>query len=735
MSYFEFPHTRNYDGDLGYLIKKLDELNEKYNNFFDYNFIKYHDPIEWNISESYPAWNIVYDVQSENMYISKKEVPSGIDIDNTDYWQFLVPFKIDTSFSLGSLNALANKTVTAKVNELTTAINNETATRTEKDTQLSNSIEALSADLGNETNNREIQEALINARIDNIATIAEGSTTGDAELEDIRIGYNGEEYSSAGNAVRGQVADLHSDLDNVSSGNTDDFIDNINFAYPEPVNGKYIAYNTGEIATNATWSYIFPIKIDGDFYYNGSYGGAHVAFFDEDMEYISGVLANANTNKSFKAPATAKYMSFSYLTSAGSQYVEKATAQALGYKHPKYKKLSTNISLQLEHFLTAFKLGKNLFNKWNVINGCSFDYDDGDELWVNASYSYCPDYIPCKASTDYVFNKPCIVAEYDENKLPINCYNYTAVATRNITTSANAKYLRVGLLTSNVGSFQIEEGSEATDYEPFMLIPIYPGSPNSSNTIIVDANGGGDYTTITDACSHASNGDTIYIKNGTYEESISINSLYVHLVGESRANTIITYSGLDYNNPPIEMSKGSVENLTIKATNSGTAGEHNAYCVHIDDDNSANSSLSFYNVDFINEVHQAVGIGLRHNFTLTFDTCRFKSVDQGALYCHDWETNNAGADKSNQNLIVRNCSLINNSSTKATIMLQSQELSTNCTTGTFIGNVVRNLGSNNLISMTLWAGRTLTNQSFLGSSDWVLSNDSALNTLSTINQI
>ena len=23
MSYFEFPHTRNYDGDLGYIIKKL----------------------------------------------------------------------------------------------------------------------------------------------------------------------------------------------------------------------------------------------------------------------------------------------------------------------------------------------------------------------------------------------------------------------------------------------------------------------------------------------------------------------------------------------------------------------------------------------------------------------------------------------------------------------------------------------------------------------------------------
>ena len=28
MAYFEFPHTRNYDGDLGYLLKKMKELSD-----------------------------------------------------------------------------------------------------------------------------------------------------------------------------------------------------------------------------------------------------------------------------------------------------------------------------------------------------------------------------------------------------------------------------------------------------------------------------------------------------------------------------------------------------------------------------------------------------------------------------------------------------------------------------------------------------------------------------------
>ena len=73
-----------------------------------------------------------------------------------------------------------------------------------------------SSNLTSEISRAKETEETLKSRIDNIASLPEGSTTGDAELQDIRVKADGTTATSAGNAVREQFSELKEDLDNLS---------------------------------------------------------------------------------------------------------------------------------------------------------------------------------------------------------------------------------------------------------------------------------------------------------------------------------------------------------------------------------------------------------------------------------------------------------------------------------------------------------------------------------------
>lgn len=66
------------------------------------------------------------------------------------------------------------------------------------------------------TTNLKQAMAKQDARISNLAKLPSGSTTGDAELQDIRTGEDGTVYDNAGEAVRGQIGQLKESLGNVN---------------------------------------------------------------------------------------------------------------------------------------------------------------------------------------------------------------------------------------------------------------------------------------------------------------------------------------------------------------------------------------------------------------------------------------------------------------------------------------------------------------------------------------
>ena len=72
-----------------------------------------------------------------------------------------------------------------------------------------------SSNLASEISRAKETEETLKSRIDNITSLPEGSTTGDAELQDIRVKADGTIAENAGNAVREQISELKSDLGNL----------------------------------------------------------------------------------------------------------------------------------------------------------------------------------------------------------------------------------------------------------------------------------------------------------------------------------------------------------------------------------------------------------------------------------------------------------------------------------------------------------------------------------------
>lgn len=690
----QFPYSDFHEMNLDWIIKEVKRLGEKLDTFVDYNKIKFADPVEWSIARQYEALTLVFDViwqevapgeeiavRGYNLYMSIQPVPKGINIHNEDFWQLVIPFTIDDSLNVNSTNVVTNQAITRQFNIVDLHIDNaneridttnervgtlETNLETEihdrivNEHNLGDAIRTNAQDIQDEITDRESADTTINARIDGIIALPDGSTTADAELVDIRVGANGITYASAGDAVRGQYNELNSHIGS-------DFYSVANY------NDYQHIYITGPF-TAGTKIFIRPVS---------TYNVSHVI--------ISGIVGTTPTTLMTNLQTLKNYT----LTLAAN-----------------YDKIDVCYKLsaitQNHTYTTIFKV---VDSDYDSVLGLTVDnYYDIIDLDYYAKSPFIFDTVPLSARSQLLFIKNINIFNNAYKKyafwyiwhgthsydLLLQLRGYDGSTWQSIGSieraSAPADAPDLELLSASNGSFTVlidwNEAPAAVDFnsttsvyaeikstciytidahvEKLTSIGDYELKDMIKNKIVVDINGNGDYTSIADA--YAAITDSSYFNQyeviilpGTYEEYDLIPPAFTHTHG-LKPDTVTVTSENGSGTAPVFDQKYAPSKLSNMTIISGTG-----YCIHQD---SSLDGVMLYNENLhCKKVYGAdvsnfgwksytnpsvIGDGAQYNGAkFIWQSCTF---EDGEITVHSNSSSNPYA---NQHVIYRNCKVVN----------------------------------------------------------------------------
>lgn len=512
-------------------------------------------------------------------------------------------------------------------------------------------------------------------RMNSFTSLPSGSTTGDAELIDIRVpasGFNyNETYSTAGEAVRGQVSALKGDLSNLKlkyyvndkitdkeknyevrvehlkSGNlcieVKNDSDSPAYISVKLYNGEKevyrfthsTAYEAGEtrnVENITIYENVTNIKIN-----NVNSANVNLKVYSQ---YNETVFESDKINNEFNALFHNKIDSFTwkgYLNKDGEKIVQSATSENDG--------ITVN----------------------NVIPGSVFKYSGGYSSFVLVcGYYKDGTAIPLLRGRAKKYENEYIYIE-DENIVKVNAWS-----------DSNVSKLVFEYVNFNNVSHAIDNINKRLE--------------KIGTRVVVDSNGDGDFTDLKEAISFLkSNYDVenipavVFVRNGIYNfEPIPDRPMIIHkgfnkisIIGETRDGVILslTCNGMAQNKLLDIGGECTIENMTIKVLNDGTYTTendlgHNPYCIHIDEGDGKQENryyTTIKNCRLYSECLSPIGAGLHDKQIQRFVDCelisnnKFGTEKAGALYVHasvESYANDMGVE-------IDNCTCISKDGSKA----------------------------------------------------------------------
>lgn len=341
---------------------------------------------------------------------------------------------VDSALSSSSENPVQNKVINAALSIKADISAIDALATTVSDKADRTTVTALTS----RVSQAEIDIDTQAARIDAIASLPSGSTSGDAELMDIRIKTDGVTATSAGAAVREQVASLSDDIQYYDTVYLNRSANLFVIGFSEVVNG-YVGHNGGFTPSNDFR--VLKVKVKPLTTYTITHQRHWGAFYDINGDFISAFGQDSTDyyDYTISTPASCAYAWMvvpknenlnNYMVVEGdvmpSDYVKgklslNAYINLTGLNAAFCIKNGNKISYDAQNYIVSFPSASAIFVNGNgyAFNGATLELNSlvpiSDHAWV-LRYNTDNNSIICeKWNTDIYNYYPIIGYVYDRN--------------------------------------------------------------------------------------------------------------------------------------------------------------------------------------------------------------------------------------------------------------------------------------------------------------------------------